>query len=127
LHDYPARCKATLLENDVRYLGGQVPDGAPIPPQIDRAWALGGFYVLEGASLGGAILLTLVRRNLGLSPQCGASYLASYGENLSRMWQHFGEQVNAQLFAEEDILRAIDSARHTFGALEAWLCGKPAG
>ncbi len=127
LDDFPARRKAHLLAGDIDAAGGSLPSAAaPVPIAQDGVAALGGFYVLEGATLGGQHLLPIVERKLGLSASHGASYLASYGPDVERMWQLFGAAVTAQCTTPPLRERAAFSARATFLALEQWLCGEAA-
>jgi heme oxygenase len=89
----------------------------------DEVAALGGFYVLEGATLGGQHLLPIVQRKLGLSASHGASYLASYGPDVKEMWRRFSAIVDARCETVQDRQHASATARATFLALETWLCG----
>ncbi len=124
LTDFPARCKTPLLKNDLTALGGVPASTAALIPRLsDSASALGGFYVLEGATLGGQHLLSLVQRNLGLSAEHGASYFASYGTGVVMMWQRFGAAVENHCQTTDARERAITAATHTFLALEHCLLG----
>jgi len=126
LSDFPARCKSALLLRDLAYLGGRMHGDGEIPAVDNSAAALGAFYVLEGATLGGRYLFSIVERQLGLSAERGAAYLASYGPAVSVMWQQFGVEVDAHCRDRAAIDRAVAAARATFLALEHWLCGAPA-
>lgn len=66
-----------------------------VPVCHDPATAFGCAYVLEGATLGGRTLLPVVQNHLGFTSQHGAMFLASYGEGVTRMWQHFGDAREA--------------------------------
>jgi heme oxygenase len=124
LDDYPARLKAPLLKRDIEALGGVLPSSWPrIPDAADPAAALGGFYVLEGATLGGRHLLPIVERKLGLSAGRGASHLASYGSEVQPMWRKFRATVEAECATPQTRDRAGAMARGAFLALETWLCG----
>ena len=122
LNDFDARRKFALLLRDLLYLGGDARAAAELPPVSDSAAALGAFYVLEGATLGGQHLLTVVERKLGLDAAHGASYLASYGAEVRMMWARFGQQVEAHCRDQAAIVRAVNAARATFAALEDCLC-----
>ena len=124
LSDFPARCKAHLLARDLVAIGGApIPQVAAVPDLLDSASALGGFYVLEGATLGAQHLLPLVQRSLGLSSEKGASYLASYGADVGDMWRRFGTSVTAHCQSASDCTRAVHGAQVTFQAMEDGLCG----
>ena len=123
LSDFAVRRKAALLMHDLRAVGGVPMTGVITLPVVnDTATALGCFYVLEGATLGGQHLLPLVQRRLGLSAGHGASYLASYGPEVGTMWQRFGAAVEAYCTTPEAAARAVAAAQATFTALEDWLC-----
>ena len=131
LDDYPARLKAPLLKLDIEALGGVLPESRAlhkswprIPDAADSAAALGGFYVLEGATLGGRHLLPIVERKLGLSASHGAGHLASYGSEVQPMWRKFRATVEAECATPQTRDRAGAMARDTFLALETWLCGE---
>jgi heme oxygenase len=125
LGDFSARRKAALLRRDLAAVGGlALPDAPSIAPAGSTAAALGGFYVLEGATLGGQHLLPLVERRLGLSAANGASYLASYGAQTAAMWQRFGAAVEAHCLDPEATASAVAAAHLTFTTLESWLCGE---
>ena len=127
LSDFPARCKAHLLAHDLTTLGGVPIAGATaVPNLLDSASALGGFYVLEGATLGGRHLLPLVQRSLGLSDAQGVSYLASYGTEVDDMWRRFGTSVMAHCQSASANACAIAGAQATFLAMEDCLCGAQA-
>lgn len=122
LGDFSQRRKAPLLVRDIESLGGLQLQEAAIPKFTDIASALGGFYVLEGATLGGQQLLPLAQSRLGVTPQRGASYLASYGQDIRLMWQKFGAAVDHYCQTDERQGLAINAARATFLAMEDLLC-----
>jgi heme oxygenase len=131
LDDYPARLKAPLLKRDIEALGGVLPESCAlqrswprIPAAADPAAALGGFYVLEGATLGGRHLLPIVERKLALSASQGACHLASYGSEVLPMWRKFRATIEAECATPQTRDRAGAMARDTFLALETWLCGE---
>jgi heme oxygenase len=124
LSDFPARRKVHLLERDLIAIGGvAIPAVSAVPDLVDSASALGGFYVLEGATLGTQHLLPMVQRSLCLSGAQGASYLASYGAEVGDMWRRFGASVTAHCQSASACDRAIIGAQVTFQAIEDSLCG----
>jgi heme oxygenase (biliverdin-IX-beta and delta-forming) len=132
LPDCEVRRKVPLLERDLVALGAPssclelLPRCQSVPASDDAASAFGCAYVLEGATLGGRSLLPLVETRLGLRPECGAAFLASYGEAVQARWQSFGEALERCCAAERQRVRAAATARATFSALERWLCGAEA-
>lgn len=126
LDDFDARRKTVLLGRDLAAVGGQPLKTVPALEAVDcTAAALGSFYVLEGATLGGQHLLPLAVRRLGVSPAHGASYLASYGAQVDVMWHRFGVAVEAHCRTPKTCERAVAAAEATFTHLENWLCGEP--
>jgi heme oxygenase len=131
LPDYPSRRKLPFLTRDLLALGKDLDSihtlahcvGLPACP--DAASAFGCVYVLEGATLGGRTLLPLVESRLGITAQTGASFLASYGENVTSMWRAFGVALDAWCVDRERTASAARAAVDTFDALEMWLCGAP--
>lgn len=92
----------------------------PIPPAgeplsvPDLSAALGGLYVLEGATLGGRVIARHLRRHLGdVIPEGGL--LDFHGEATSAVWKGFGAALDA--LAADGL---IDSDRTVAGALQAF-------
>jgi heme oxygenase len=114
LPDWPRRRKAGLIRADLRALGAGEPPASPARAAVAAAlpspWHAGAvfavLYVLEGATLGGAVLARRVAR-LGLARGCGASFLDPYGADRGAMWRGY--------------LRALEGAELTPGE-EAGLC-----
>jgi heme oxygenase (biliverdin-IX-beta and delta-forming) len=129
LTDYEARCKSSLLYQDLRALAVPPDSIAALPrcPGIllyeNEAAALGSLYVLEGATLGGQVLLPLVEQRLQLTRQNGASYLGSYGHNIPVMWKRFCSVVESWCTDGARRATAAAAAVATFESLEAWVCG----
>ena len=88
--DFAKRRKAPLLAQDLAVLGigpDAVEHCSPLPAVSSAGAAMGCFYVLEGATLGGQIISRNVGRRLGLTPTTGAAFFASYGKDVDLMWQ----------------------------------------
>lgn len=88
----------------------------------DLPAALGTFYVLEGSTLGGRVLLREVRDQLGAVP---TAFLHGYGEETGRMWKQTRTALVAGVGAAADPDRAADrlvaGATATFDALDRLL------
>ena len=131
LPDYEFRRKLPLLTQDLLALEADPEfvrriDRCPtILTRRNQAAALGCAYVLEGATLGGRTLLPLVQARLGLTARSGASFLASYGEDVTSMWRTFSDAVEDWCCNSERLANAAEAAVATFEALEVWLCGVP--
>jgi heme oxygenase len=129
LPDYTSRRKLPLLTRDLLALGTNettieaLPRCTQLPACPDPATAFGCAYILEGATLGGRTLLPMMQSRLGLTAQTGASFLASYGEDVTPMWRSFGAALDAWCASPERTSAATVAAVGTFEALEVWLCG----
>lgn len=122
--DFGERQKAPWLAADLTALGRD-PDRVPrweTPPSSDSlGQALGRWYVLEGATLGGRLIRKEVKARLGLTPERGCAFFAGYGDRAREMWDAFRAALVAHATApavEEEI---VSAARDTFDALDRWL------
>ena len=136
--DLPARWKAPLLARDLAELarrrGHSPPDLAALPvctrlPAVDDLpGLLGTLYVLEGATLGGQLLLRHVGATLGLDAATGAAFHASYGARVGPMWRAFGRALDRAVAAADGRAdgggpaagRVVAAAGGTFDALADW-------
>lgn len=132
LPDFESRRKTALLARDLIALGADaacvaaLPRCRHIPRCEDVAGAFGSLYVFEGATQGGRTLLPLVENLLGLSATSGASFLASYGDEVPVMWRRFAGALESWCADPPRRAVATAAAVATFEALEDWLCGEPA-
>ena len=130
----PAR-RLTRLGQDLARLG-RTPDRLDTDPDLldaarDAAspprtpdGALGAWYVLEGAALGGLVIASEVRRRL---PQAASatSYFAGEGRATAARWRLFTERLDSWVPSTDDgeavATRVVDGALTTFAALTEWL------
>lgn len=130
--DFDRRRKTHLLIDDLRRLGHDDASLASLrrchdlPCPADLLEALGCLYVVEGATLGGRILVRNVQRALGLTHVSGCAFLTSYGNAVDCMWRSFGEALVrvVQDTAEPGPMAPpgmVTAARDTFARLERWL------
>lgn len=123
--DWSARRKVPLLDADLAWLaarGVAVPDVPPVAPAAPAAAtlaaAIGTLYVLEGASLGGQLIVRRLGPRLGVDAGAGASFYAGYGARTGPMWKAFAamaEHWGAGAAAEWDAV--IASAQAAFDAI----------
>jgi heme oxygenase (biliverdin-IX-beta and delta-forming) len=123
------RKKAALLEQDLTDLGmdQETLNSLPQAPVVFLAGvpeALGAMYVLEGATLGGQFISRVVGQRFGLDQQKGCRFFLSYGGEVGRMWNSFGEIVRSSLSSVEEEDRFVATAIQTFSSFELWLRGK---
>lgn len=127
--DPVARRKTHRLRRDLRDLGlpeaeiDALPECRRLPALGDLPRALGCMYVLEGATLGGALIGRQLQRSLGLTPRRGAAFFASYGERRAPMWKEFGAALDRYAASPTVQDAVVRSAAATFDAMEAWLAG----
>lgn len=117
LPDWPARRKTAWLDEDLAALcAPPVSDAsaAALPTAED---VIGACYVMEGATLGGALLEAEIGE---LLPR---RFFASYGPRRGRMWRDFRCQVDG--LAGLDTEAAVASAHRTFALFELSCCSRP--
>lgn len=121
------RFKAQKLHADLMALGLSNEEITAIPqcdqlPNVDGpAQAMGCWYVLEGATLGGQMIRRHLESRLGLDVNSGGNFFYSYGREVGPMWNAFCILLNQSAFPPSDELRAVTSAVETFGSFGDWL------
>ncbi len=123
------RRKVAFLKTDLHDLGVGI-DGIARLPLCDPiltirtpAEAWGSMYVVEGSTLGGAIIARRVEHHLGLTRHNGCHYFRCYGTDVRPMWGSFGARLLARCGpADQDTV--VAAARRTFEVLHVWLCGR---
>ena len=123
---FDGRRKLPLLRRDLRALGASDAEIEALPlcdrlaPMPNRAAAFGAMYVVEGSTLGGAIIAHNAERLLGLTVDTGCAYFRSYGRDVGRMWKSFGARLLAVSAPDTDDL-IVGAANRTFECMRAWL------
>jgi heme oxygenase len=120
--DFHGRRKASLLLDDLAVLGGDAgPTAGVLPAVASPEHALGVLYVLEGSTLGGAVIGRMAGERLGVTRQRGASFFGAYGGRVGSRWRAFGNAVEDHTGGTAPAeMRA--AAIGCFEALEDWLC-----
>jgi heme oxygenase len=124
--DFVPRIKLHRLEQDMRAISVSPPDLSMTPfcrdlPEFKTAaQALGGLYVVEGATLGGKIIGRHLQETLGLNAANGAAFFDGYGAENGRMWRAFGEMVTRYAEGGAHDAEIIQGANETFAAFERW-------
>ena len=129
--DFAPRCKLPLLLADLRALGvdastlQQFGQCQALPEPVSIAGAFGVMYVLEGATLGGQLMLRMVQTGLGLSPAQGAAFHHGYGPDNGLRWRAFRACAERNLADPAQCDEAVQMARQTFETYGAWLTADP--
>jgi heme oxygenase len=126
------RPKLPALRADLRALGVPEP---PLPPPLrptGLSEAVGGLYVLEGATLGSRVIARHLRRHLkreGADPLDSSAFLGSgqdsQAPSLSAAWRQLGAALE-NLREEGRISRdgVVEGARSVFGRVHQILAGQ---
>ncbi|MBF0239405.1 MAG: biliverdin-producing heme oxygenase [SAR324 cluster bacterium] len=78
---------------------------------------LGYIYVLEGSTLGGAILKKQLSKTFAFQNDQGMSYFAQYGNDKLKHWNLFKQQMNSLQLQEEEHARILKAANELFEGL----------
>jgi heme oxygenase len=120
------RRKTPALRADLECFG-ILPDEQPMCRELPEirtvAEALGGCYVLEGATLGGQIISRHVKETLGLGPENGCRFFSGYGAETGRMWRSFEELLHREC-EDDNANTTVAGAKATFEAFSVWLRSK---
>jgi len=124
--DFELRRKLPLLEADLKSLGifDKVKGTAKFTgiPRLDTlARAFGSVYVMEGATLGGQLIVRQIKESLGLQPESGGSFFYSYGPNVGPMWKQFGAAITEFAEKADRDDEIIEGARDTFDSFRSCL------
>ncbi|MGC4005279.1 MAG: biliverdin-producing heme oxygenase [Pirellulales bacterium] len=121
LHD---RLKTPALVADVRTLSdgedAPIPDAVELPEFKSRSHILGAMYVMEGATLGGAVIAKHLRRRFGPAVDESLNFFTIYGERTGSQWSAFRDllSIHDSPGVNQTI---IASAVRTFECLERHL------
>lgn len=127
---FQSRCKTQLLAKDLEALGLKsddiirLPQCRPLMPLPAPEAVLGSMYVVEGSTLGGAMIAREVENRLGLTADTGCAYFRSYGRHVAAMWKSFGAVLLEASSPEADDL-IVGAAQETFTLMHDWLCETP--
>jgi heme oxygenase len=119
-----ARRKTPWLVADLTALGidpAHLPQARALPAITNSADVLGVLYVLEGATLGGQVVLRWLTERLGLSATDGAQFFSSYGPRVGLMWRAYLETLE-HFGVDPDVGDRIESAAlSTFAVFGQWM------
>lgn len=117
LPDIKTRRKASLLNddlNDLYEITDLRPETLParIPPIEHVPAALGALYVLEGSTLGGAIIVKILNERANL--YSGMRFFNGYGDETEMRWQFFKARLDQSIQTDEEKNAVILTANDVF-------------
>ncbi len=114
IEDIDQRRKSPWLMQDLTALNHSVPV-TPVAlnaSALSPHYLLGRMYVLEGSTLGGAVIYRQLQPVLHFTPEHGGRYFYGYGPETGKMWKRFTEILSTEAVeknGESEILKgAID-------------------
>ena len=118
--DYASRLPA--LRRDLVLLQLDEPSPPPLPSEpLDDVDRIGLRYVLEGASLGGAVILKALQRTPALQHLDDFHFFAYQKEHGLPQWRTWVQGLRDRDFSDADIERATARAQWGFGVFrELW-------
>jgi heme oxygenase len=112
--------KMDALDRDAARLGiGNVHRPLPSFLPNDFASALGAMYVLEGSSLGGAVIARALSKIPEISETGAFDFYTFYGSELGSMWTSFGQIVVKFVEEHGQADALVESAKKTFESVQA--------
>jgi heme oxygenase len=125
--DIDRRRKSRLIELDLRDLGHDgdlaetLPRCAALPRIAPAPRGFGVLYVIEGATLGGRVILRELGPKFGIGPAFAGRFHASYGSQVGSMWRGFTEALES-VGRDRASVAAIEAAAiETFVVMHDWL------
>lgn len=121
--DFAERRKTPLLEKDLQALGilenvrENVKLWQDLPALETPAAAFGSVYVMEGATLGGQVIMRHLKQHLDITPENGGAFFNSYGANVGPMWKSFGAAITVFAEKNQDDETIVGAARETFDSI----------
>lgn len=116
--DLTSRSKTTLLENDLKSMGVDPSNSILIDLETPSTLAqfVGRMYVIEGSTLGGAMIEKQLQLNPNLN-DCSFEFYGGYGPNLIPFWKSFLAELN-KIENEDDQNEAVLWAKRSFNDME---------
>lgn len=120
--EFEARRRTPHLVRDLTALGGDARSAPPCPISAPdcSAEALGFFYVLEGSTLGGAVIRRTMDKSGG--DMTGLSFLNPYAERTGERWRTFTALLEREGEDENRAGRMVAGAMRGFSVTREWLC-----
>lgn len=116
LPEWQQRRKTGWLDEDLAALGAAALPDREVPRLHTVEDVVGVCYVLEGATLGGAVVVQQLARDRDDPPP--HRFFASYGRDRGAMWAAFRRHLVELDARGLDRASAVAAARRTFGSFE---------
>lgn len=119
------RQRRTLLEEDLRVLGSELPaGGVPRLPELrSDAEFVGAMYVMEGSRLGGLMIAKHVEAVLRLDAGRGDAYFRGGGERTGAMWREVLDVLRTRV-SDEETNSVLLAAQGMFRSFGEWMRGE---
>lgn len=126
LPDIDQRCKTDWLEEDLRQLGAwpaktrtaTLSEALPYPHNL--GYLMGRMYVLEGSTLGGAVIYRQLQPVLNITPEKGGRYFYGYGPETGGRWKTFTDRLSTMAVVENESENILKGALAQFVAMQAF-------
>jgi heme oxygenase len=122
--DIEQRRKLQLIKNDLAFLQVDTAENSvqfSLPPASSTSHLLGYMYVLEGSSLGGALIYKHVSSKINISEQEGGEYFTCYQSQLSSKWKSFIDILSDHGISQQNAPEIISGARIAFESISKHL------
>jgi heme oxygenase len=130
LADIDSRRKLEMIDDDLAVLLGK---GNTVKPVDFKGFtnatqsvghALGHMYVMEGATLGGRVILQHIKKTVGLDENTGGTrFFAGYGAETGSRWKTFMNVLAERAVTEEIENDVISGAMAAFEQIEEYFAG----
>lgn len=120
---YDVRRKSDRLVNDIQASGGNPahPLCTNLPAIKNVTQAIGAMYVMEGSTLGGQIISTMIKERLQLSSNESLSFFMGYGAQTEEMWSSFSKALINQAINKQAEDEIVTAANETFKKFITWV------
>jgi heme oxygenase len=81
----------------------------------------GMLYVVEGSALGGQVLMKVLQRSAGVTPEVGASFFLPHGESPQLRWAEYVQLLACLPTTSASEQDTVQGAVTTFNALHDWV------
>lgn len=120
--EWNRRGNLALLAADLAHLGvsPQALDHLQLAVPRSHAEAVGGLYVVEGATLGGRVICRMLAARAALA-DVPRAFFAGYGADTGPRWRAFGDAAEALVVTPAEREQAQAYAAYLFAAFRDWM------